>query len=56
VAGGLTAENVGEAVGILSPEGLDVSGGVETNGSKNVEKIKQFLRAARRAKGGMERC
>jgi len=56
LAGGLTAENVGEAVGILSPEGLDVSGGVETNGSKDVEKIKRFLSAARRAKGGMERC
>jgi len=56
VAGGLTAENVEEAVAILSPEGLDVSGGVETNGSKDLEKIKQFLIAARRAKGGMERC
>lgn len=54
VAGGLTAENVGEAVRILSPEGLDVSGGVETNGRKDLEKIKQFLVAARRAKGGME--
>lgn len=53
VAGGLTAENVGEAVRILSPEGIDVSGGVETNGSKDLEKIKQFLTAARRAKGGI---
>jgi len=56
VAGGLTAENVGEAVRILSPEGIDVSGGVETNGDKDVEKIKQFLIAARRAKGGRELC
>ena len=52
VAGGLTAENVGEAVQILSPEGIDVSGGVETNGSKDLEKMRQFLIAARRAKGG----
>ena len=54
VAGGLTAENVGDAVRILSPEGLDVSGGVETDGSKDLEKIKQFLIAARTAKGGTE--
>ena len=56
VAGGLTAENVGEAVRILSPEGLDVSGGVETNGRKDIEKIKQFLIAARRARGGGQLC
>lgn len=56
VAGGLTAENVGEAVEILSPEGIDVSGGVETNGSKDFEKIRQFLIAARRAKGGIKSC
>lgn len=53
VAGGLTAENVGEAAGILSPQGIDVSGGVETNGSKDIEKIKKFLIAARKAKGGI---
>lgn len=56
VAGGLTAENVGEAIRILSPEGIDVSGGVETNGRKDIEKIKQFLITARRAKGGAMRC
>ena len=56
VAGGLTAENVGEAIRILSPEGIDVSGGVETNGSKDIEKMQQFLLAARRAKGGGESC
>jgi len=56
VAGGLTAENVGEAVGILTPEGLDVSGGVESNGKKDLEKIKQFIIAAHRAKGGRYTC
>jgi len=53
VAGGLTAENVREAVRILSPQGIDVSGGVETNGSKDIEKIKKFLIAAHKAKGGI---
>jgi phosphoribosylanthranilate isomerase len=52
VAGGLTVENVGEAIRILTPQGIDVSGGVETNGSKDNEKIRQFLLAARREKGG----
>ena len=56
VAGGLTAQNVGEAVEVLSPEGIDVSGGVETNGSKDFEKIRQFLMAVRRAKGGIKSC
>lgn len=56
VAGGLTAQNVGEAIKILSPEGIDVSGGVETNGSKDFEKIRQFLLAARGAKDGIKSC
>lgn len=53
VAGGLTAENIGEAVRILAPEGIDVSGGVETNGIKDINKIREFLQAARKIKGGV---
>jgi len=40
----------------LTPEGIDVSGGVETNGRKDIEKIKQFIIAARKAKGGVDPC
>jgi phosphoribosylanthranilate isomerase len=51
VAGGLTAGNVGTAIKILQPAGVDVSGGVETNGVKDGLKIKEFIQAARAAEG-----
>lgn len=44
VAGGLTAENVKEAVKGLKPYAVDVSGGVETCGSKDEAKIKAFIK------------
>lgn len=52
VAGGLTPENVGEAILTLKPQGVDVSGGVETAGQKDIEKINRFIKAVRAAERG----
>ena len=49
LAGGLTPENVQQAIDIVQPAGVDVSSGVETDGVKDPEKIKQFIQ---NAKGG----
>jgi len=50
LAGGLTPENVGEAVRTARPYGVDVSGGVETApGRKDPEKVRRFVAQARQA-------
>ncbi|MBP5606365.1 MAG: phosphoribosylanthranilate isomerase [Ruminiclostridium sp.] len=43
IAGGLSPENVGMIMYGYHPYGLDVSSGVETNGNKDPEKIRQFI-------------
>jgi phosphoribosylanthranilate isomerase len=50
LAGGLTPENVAEAIGVVRPYGVDVSSGVEdAPGVKNPEKVTRFVSNARRA-------
>lgn len=50
IAGGLTPENVGDAMRLFEPWGVDVVTGVEREpGRKDPEKLKAFVAAVRRA-------
>ena len=47
LAGGLTPENVRDAIDAVSPFGLDVCSGVRTNGALDPTKLDAFIAAAR---------
>ena len=49
LAGGLTAENVGEAIQFFQPRVVVVSSGVETDGEKDLAKIVAFCQAVKAA-------
>ena len=50
LAGGLTPDNVGEAIAALSPDVVDVSSGIESApGLKDPDLVSRFIAAARRA-------
>jgi phosphoribosylanthranilate isomerase len=50
IAGGLTPENVGDAIRLFSPWGVDVVTGIEREpGRKDAKKLKAFVSAVRKA-------
>lgn len=53
LSGGLSAQNIGEALALADPPGIDVSSGVESApGVKDVGLIDAFFRAVRTARAG----
>ncbi|MBD8025540.1 phosphoribosylanthranilate isomerase [Ureibacillus sp. Re31] len=55
LAGGLNSENVCLAIAQINPFGVDVSSGVESNGTKDSQLIKQFIETASQKLTGVEK-
>lgn len=51
LAGGLTPDNVAEAIRELHPTAVDVSSGIETEGRKDAAKMRQLVEAVRKEDG-----
>lgn len=47
VAGGLNKNNVATVIEVIKPFGVDTSGGVESDGFKDINKIKEFIKQGR---------
>ncbi len=51
LAGGLSPDNVSEAIKLLKPYAVDVSSGIETDGKKDKAKMAAFVEAVRKENG-----
>lgn len=49
LAGGITPENVEEAINVVQPYGIDVCTGVRTNGKLDIGKLERLIAGVRRA-------
>ncbi len=49
LAGGIDISNIGDIIGKISPHGIDISSGIETDGAKDRSKIEAIMNFLRKA-------